>query len=211
MAVKPKKSLIKNYDTKIGGEIAYFGLQDWWMNDLTVDERDIIFSLYNPFGFDKKSLIEGKITYTDEIATAFLTGLLSYLKKPEYQKLSSKIIKKMDRMSLKSGSVLDRHFYLSNKIEIFYRNRNTDETALPAAIDACKEQISIAEQAKRAYLKEYDGSLPSHLGYTQLCIILEKQKNYDEVIHLARPAKEQGWMGDWDKRIERSIRKRDQK
>ncbi|MEI8332169.1 MAG: hypothetical protein WCF90_11075 [Methanomicrobiales archaeon] len=50
------------------------------------------------------------------------------------------------------------------------------------AIEACKQQKSISEKAKRAFLKEYNAPLPSHGGYLQLYIILEKQKNYDEVI-----------------------------
>jgi hypothetical protein len=73
---------------------------------------------------------------------------------------------------------------------------------LPLAIEACKQQIAVSEKAKIAFLKEYC-SLPSHEGYKQLCIIMEKQKNYDEVIRLSKIAKGQGWVGDWDKRIEK--------
>jgi hypothetical protein len=36
---------------------------------------------------------------------------------------------------------------------------------------------------------QYLSSLPSHVGYTQLCIILEKQKFFDEVIRLAQETK----------------------
>jgi hypothetical protein len=116
--------------------------------------------------------------------------------------------KEIDSSSVNTASVLDKHFFYQTKIETFYRNRDRDGTALPAAIEACKQQISIAKTAKRAFLKEYNGSpLPSHVGYTQLCIILEKQKNYDEVIRLAKEAKKQGWNGDWDKRIERCRKK----
>ncbi len=42
-----------------------------------------------------------------------------------------------------------------------------------------------------------------HVGYKQLCIIMEKQKNFGEVIRLANIAKAQGWKGDWDRRIEK--------
>jgi DNA-directed RNA polymerase subunit RPC12/RpoP len=209
---KSDKTNSQNYGTKIGGEIAYFGLQDWWFNELTKEERDTILSIYQPFGFSKNSLIEGKISYTDQTAIGLLTGLLSWFKKPEYQKISSKIIKKVDSMSSKTGSVMDKHFFLSTKIQTLYRNRDANDSDLSAAIEACKEQISISANAKRAFLKEYPGSpLPSHVGYNQLCIILEKQKNYEEVIRLSKKAKEQGWMGDWDKRIERCMKKQKSK
>jgi hypothetical protein len=197
-------------NVKIGGEIEYFGLQNWWMNDLTDEERNTIISIYQPFGLNKNSLIEGKITYSSQTAIAFLTGLLTWFKKPEYQKISSKIIKKIESLSIKSASVLDKHFFYHAKIGTFYRNRNTDESALSGAIEACKQQISISGKAKKAFLREYPRSLlPSHTGYNQLCIILEKQKNYYEVIRLALNAKKEGWAGDWDKRIERCLKKRD--
>jgi hypothetical protein len=206
---KSDKTDSQNHDIKIGGEIAYFGLQDWWLNELTKEERDTILSIYQPFGFSKNSLTEGKISYTDQTAIGLLTGLLSWFKKPEYQKISQKIIKKVESMSTKSGSVMDKHFFLSTKIQTLYRNRNSDDSALPNAIEACKEQISISGMAKRSFLREYPGSpLPSHVGYNQLCIILEKQKNYEDTIRIARKAKEQGWAGEWDKRIERCMKKK---
>ena len=49
--------------------------------------------------------------------------------------------------------------------------------------------------------------LPGHVGYKQLCIIMEKQKNYEEVSRLSKIAKEQGWSGDWDRRIEKCKKK----
>jgi hypothetical protein len=114
--------------------------------------------------------------------------------------------------SEKSDSILDQHFFYLTKIETSYRDRETDDSALLIAIEACKQQISISEKAKRAFLRVYKGApLPSHTGYKQLCIILEKQKKFDEVIRLAGNAKKQGWMGDWDRRIERCMKKRNLK
>ena len=49
--------------------------------------------------------------------------------------------------------------------------------------------------------------LAQHSGYRQLCIIREKQGNHSEVIRLAEQAKSEGWVGDWDKRIERAKKK----
>jgi hypothetical protein len=49
-----------------------------------------------------------------------------------------------------------------------------------------------------------------HNGFYHLCVILEKQKNYQDLYHYASLAKEEGWFGDWDKRIERAKKKLDQ-
>lgn len=45
--------------------------------------------------------------------------------------------------------------------------------------------------------------LPSHPGFERLAINAEKEKNYQFAIEVSRQAKQQGWRGDWDKRIER--------
>ncbi|MDR2096029.1 MAG: hypothetical protein LBP76_11010 [Treponema sp.] len=54
------------------------------------------------------------------------------------------------------------------------------------------------------------GRLYEHTGYKQLCIIREKQGNWGEVIRLASEALEQGWPGEWDKRIEKAKKKLEQ-
>jgi hypothetical protein len=108
----------------------------------------------------------------------------------------------------------DTHLELSWKIESTYKKRDIDPNALKTTIDYCWKQILIADEAKKAWLKECDEigfssnhTLPTHKGYSQLCIIFERQKKFDEVIKLAKQAKEQGWNGDWDKRIERCEKK----
>ena len=45
--------------------------------------------------------------------------------------------------------------------------------------------------------------IPRPVGFWQLAVILEKQGNYNEAIALATQALEQGWAGDWEKRIAR--------
>ena len=79
---------------------------------------------------------------------------------------------------------------------------------LKKAIDACKQQIDLAPKTIDALKTEYkDSTLPSHKGYEQLAIILEKQKTYKEAIDLCGQADKQGWAGDWKKRIERCLKK----
>ena len=46
-----------------------------------------------------------------------------------------------------------------------------------------------------------------HTGYEQLAIILEKQREYDEAIDLCKQAQKQTWSGEWDKRIERCLKR----
>ena len=93
------------------------------------------------------------------------------------------------------------------EISIYYKDRDKPEY-LEKAVQACEQQIELAPKAAAAFKAEYrDSPLPSHRGYQQLAIILEKQKNFEEAIELCEWAGKQGWAGDWDKRIERCKKK----
>jgi len=192
---------------KIEGEIGYFDLQEWWLSDLTKEEQNAILSVYNPLGIGKDSLIKGKIFSTSQTVIGLLSGLSGWFKKPEYREIGYKIIKKAEELVSDKIPFLDLHFLYQSKIQIYYRNRDDDEFALSLAIEACKQQIGISGKAKEAFIKEMGLPLPGHVGYKQLCIIMEKQKNFEEVIRFSKIAKEQGWSGDWDKRIEKCKKK----
>ena len=105
-----------------------------------------------------------------------------------------------------NNSVLDKHFELSEGIPFYYRQREK-EGMLDKAAEACKQQIELAPKAVAAFLKKYPWqALPSHRGYEQLVIILDKKgkrREAREAIVLCEQAKEQGWAGNWDKRIHR--------
>ena len=53
--------------------------------------------------------------------------------------------------------------------------------------------------------------IPSNNFYKGVILLLhrvvEKQGDYKEVIRLSKEAKEMGWEGDWDKRIERCLKR----
>jgi hypothetical protein len=190
----------------VDGKIAFYNLQEWWQNSFLDEERNTILSLYSPMGLKPDSLIHGKIQSSNQTVVAFLSQLSSWFKKPENRKIGYKIIEKAESLVSEKTPILDKHFLYQAKLDIYYRNRETDDFALSIAMEACNQQIEISLDAKKAFLKEYSG-IPSHKGFEQLCIILEKQKKVDEVIRLAKLAKEQGWSGDWDKRIERNMKK----
>lgn len=54
-----KMSLFRK-NKKIEGEIGYFGLQEWWLSELTKEERNVILSVYSPLGIGEDSLIWNK-------------------------------------------------------------------------------------------------------------------------------------------------------
>ena len=189
------------------GEIGYYGLEDWWLNKFTEEERNIIRNTYQPMGLGSDSLVQNEIVSSSQSKLAFLSGLSSCFKKPEYHPIANKILEKAETFVDKTDDVLDLHFFYQNKIQIYYRNRDIDSNALDLAIQACKQQISISKEAAKAFKKELKGNLPEHIGYKQLAIIRDKQKDYGSVIQISKQAKSEGWNGDWDKRIEKAIQK----
>lgn len=130
------------------------------------------------------------------------------------------------RVGRKAKQTLDRHFATMEKMQQAYYRREVDglEPAIklcnamialaPEAFDAFRKQDVLMEEWSRKYgvykaRKESRPAFrpPSHLGFKQLAIIRERQKDHEEVIRLCRQAAAQGWSGDWEVRIARCKQK----
>lgn len=195
---------------KIEGQIGYFGLTEWWLSTFSDKEREYIEKAYQPMGHqpNSRSLTQGKISYTSQTATALLSGLATWFTKGDDATIANKILIKAEETG--QSNILDLHFTYQGMIQLYYRMRDAEPTALDKAIEACKKQISLAPKAAKEFRREYPNNpLPAHVGYTQLAIVLEKRKEYVEAIHLCKQAQSQGWNEEWEKRIERCQAKLD--
>ncbi len=220
---------------QIGGDIAYYGLTDWWLSSFTEEERSYIEKAFQPVstgagGVQQESrLTTGQTLSTSQSATGFLWGLASWFDKPDDRYIGLRILEhaeetmgSLSELALEEGegsldrndkgtNILDAHFLYLGMIKIHYKQRDNIPGALEEAIQACEKQIAIAPQAARAFREEYRNSqqpnIPEHTGYKQLAIIRDKQSDYEAAIQLCEEAKAQGWAGDWDKRIARYRKK----
>jgi hypothetical protein len=61
---------------------------------------------------------------------------------------------------------------------------------------------SCPPRAAEVFRREWK-QMPRPLGFWQMAVILEKEGNYADAIELATQALEQGWAGDWERRITR--------
>ncbi len=184
------------------GMIRYHGLTDWWLSAVSEAERKHICDIYSPMGEETKSLVTGNISQSTQSCLAFLTNLSDWFDNPRDRQLSIRILEKAEAVLPQCTDVLDRHFFYARKMKLYYKLRDSDPTALDKAIEAGNAQIAIAPDAAAAFKRESSSpQLPKHPGFTQMCIILQKQKNYTGVIALAEEAKRQGWNDEWDKRI----------
>ena len=192
---------------KVNGLIGYFGLKDWWLSEFNDEERKYIVETFQPLGSSGQALESGEISYTSQTAVALLQNLSGWFSKEKDRSIAYKLIEKAEELSKTEGSILDVHFLYGHKLSIYYKDRDLPG-GLEKAIESCKQQIAISKKAAKEFLKEYDGSpLPSHKGYQQLAIIFEKQGKFTEAINLCKQAAEQGWAGDWEKRVARCNKK----
>lgn len=194
---------------KVGGEIAYHNLTEWWFETFNEQERDYIVKTFQPLGGSGSDLIKSNIQYSSGSAVSLLANLAGWFKNIKDREIGYKLLDKAEKLITDSTEILDIHFFYHIKIEFYYRFRKIDQESLNIAIESCKKQIELSSSASIAFKKEYEHQrLPMHTGYEQLAIILEKQEKYDEVIDLCKQAKEQIWNGEWDKRIERCIKRK---
>jgi len=193
---------------KIGGEIAYFNLTDWWLKTFSEQERDYIVKTFRPLGGSGDALISGEIQYNSGSAVSLLANLAGWFKNVKDREIGYKLLDKAEKLIIDDTEILDIHFFYHNKIEFYYRFRDIDQESLNIAIEACRKQIELSPRAILAFKKEYENEkLPAHTGYEQLAIILEKQEKYNEAIDLCKQAQKQAWNGEWNKRIERCLTK----
>lgn len=197
---------------KVGGEIAYHNLTEWWLETFNKQERDYIVKTFQPLGGSGDVLVKGEIRSISGSAVSLLGNLAGWFKNVEDRGIGYKLLDKAEKIINNNTEVLDVHFFYQNKIEFYYRFRDVDSESFNTAVEACRKQIELSSDTFPVFRKEYENEeLPRHVGYEQLAIILEKQEEYDEVISLCRQAKEQAWNGDWDKRIERCLKKKSKK
>lgn len=188
---------------KIGGDIAYHHLEDWWLSTFSEKQREYIVNKYQPMGASPRCLVEGDITYSSSTPASLLSGLASWFMGNDDRDIGRTIYQKALELSESSDDPLDRHFTLQGLIQIYYRDRD-HEGFYDKAIYYCKEQIKMQSEAAAKFKEDYpEQLLPMHVGYDQYAIILEKEKRYPEAIALSKEADSNGWAGDWQGRIER--------
>lgn len=195
-------------EKKIDGLVRVLGLDDWWLHELTQCDRDAVHKSYGP-GHGES---EGTLSWTTQSRIGFLTNVADWLKGEDTRSTAYKFIQKADEIWPDGASAIDRHFALAAMCRVFYRWRDTDEFALDAAIAACKRSLSMHHEVaivfrQPVHVLPWGSGLPSHHCFKQLAIIEEKRGHFAEAIDLCEEAKQEGWLGDWDKRMARLRKK----
>lgn len=203
------KKFIRNRFNIVGGDIAYHNLTDWWLNEFTENERNIIRNTYKPYGAGEDFIIDqGNIIKSSASLSHFLCFLVGSFTTFENFSIGKRILNKAESIIDYSNEddVLNLHFAYHYGISLYYSNRDKIENALAGAIEYCQKQIALSKKIKNIYIKKQD-FLPTHVGYKQLAIIYEKQGNLLEALSITEQALSEGWNEDSQRRIDRLKKK----
>lgn len=180
----------------IGGDIGWFGLEDWWLQEFTQEERDFIEQTFLPLstGEVDHPLTKGEVYFQSGNAMALLTNLSQWFSKDEDRYLAWRIL---DKAGAASGDVLDRHFYYQALAETAWQDTHQRDDAKRICIWACEQQIALSGEAAKAWRNEYpeDEALPAHHGYSQRAHIHAIDNEFDEAIALTQRGHSVGWKG----------------
>uniref|UniRef100_UPI004047A77A hypothetical protein n=1 Tax=Roseivirga sp. TaxID=1964215 RepID=UPI004047A77A len=187
----------------IKGWIEYCDIKGFYLR-LSKQEREKLLIASN-MGMGNGNLIQDSIEYVSMSCAFYLTSLIGNLSFDKDLVLIEKLFRLLEEEV--PMDYLDKHFYLSSKIQVYYKLRS-NPAYFQKAIEACYSQILISQHAKKGFVDKYGESwVCGHTGFQQLSIVKEKQKAYDEALELCIRANNEGWYGDWPKRIERLKRK----
>jgi hypothetical protein len=172
---------------KVGGIIAFYGLQEWWFSSFSNDEREYIDSRYQPMGVSPHILTRGKIYDLQQPAPEFLNGLSTWFRNNNDSSIAERIHRKLTELGkeypiVKPGYFDGRHYttYISD-IEVIKKNDKDTELEL-LLIELVK--ATEAESAEKDW-----GVAPAY--YNKLAILYRRQKEYlKEVSILERFAKQ---------------------
>jgi hypothetical protein len=213
----------KEVNEPTSGLLSLFGLTEWWNTAFTETEKEYIESVYKPFGSDpsEKLLTGSQLAAgkkTTETPISLLYGLAQWFNSKKDIDIAKRIIAKADELSTPDLPVLDLHFHYSTMIQLYYKGRD-EPASLARSVWACQRQIELSPQAASEFKREhrelkasairdsYDSNLPArcklprHIGFQQMCILLEKDGDFKGALRLAKRAFREGWDGDWDRRI----------
>ncbi len=83
---------------KVGGEIAYHNLTEWWLETFNKQERDYIVKTFQPLGGSGDVLVKGEIRSISGSAVSLLGNLAGWFKNVEDRGIGYKLLDKAEKI-----------------------------------------------------------------------------------------------------------------
>ena len=183
---------------KVGGIIAYCGVERWWTTDFTEDERAWIMEKVG------EKLTTGRYTSSASPA-ATLQGLALSRGMSDDRSIQLRMLHAAESIA---SDPLDLHYIYLGLIDVYKRQASRARTDVPEAmIEACRRSIQIAPKSRQQLFVEFPNEvLPTHPGYEELISHHTKRGETADAAALMRQAHVEGWASahkkDWLERIE---------
>lgn len=179
---------------QVGGLIGHYGLQDWWIDTFTEQQRDFICRKFTPLG-NSVGLAEGTTAFfTSQSAIGFLTDLASWFENVPHLPIALSMLEQAERLLAAESDVLDVHFLYGTLAK--YYEKSPDPEIQAKAINAALNQINICQQALAAFQsKQSDKYAPGHQGFDILFDTYIAHEQFENAETVCRLALKTGW---WD-------------
>jgi hypothetical protein len=113
---KQKQKKEENPKDKIKGVIRYYGLVDWWIDELTKEERDKILTRFTPLtvgiGNNESMLIHGECENQKEHPAIYLGQIVPWFNREDELPLMKKLVNKVFKLWDDKIHVMDAHFFI---------------------------------------------------------------------------------------------------
>ena len=208
------KNKKNNKEKYVEEKIEKHGLMDWWNREFTVEERGYIESANLTFkhtGFYGPGDLLTSLCYT-------------HIKKLDFDLVERFIKKKETSPSyFKEKRIQHLNYFYSECIDV-YNTMRDNQFCVEKTKEYCYKSIEISEKVLREKEKEEEDRLnflkergmesnnnickPSHPGYLQMCVILEREKKYREALEMLLVSNLKGWSIDENGDRESRLRKK---
>jgi hypothetical protein len=199
---------------KIGGELGYLGLGDWWLSTFSTTQRRHMEALFQgseiPAG--TRPLTRDRGLLGVQTAAGLLVLLADKLSnQPQDRSLACCVLAQAEGRATAANDLLGLHHVYQQAIRLHLRWKGEFRDALDLAFAACYKQMRISPQVLEILKERYPNTpLPAHLGYLHAASMMEQQGRCQQAIEICRQALSEGWSGDWSLRIQRMARQSSQ-
>lgn len=203
-------------------------LKNWWLEALTPSQREQIANDYQPMGLISNPPFLYQPLSNNGHSGMGICGLIHVLACVAKGQAKDILLTKTESVTIAEYSnpktnLIDVHLVLGSLIKHHYALREKLDH-YERAKELCLMQIAIADKTANKFrhpekpkeLKRlhqltgmkhpyYDEPqmLPSHTGYKQLAIILEKEGDLEGALKISKQALKQGWTDNYEKRIDK--------
>lgn len=193
------------------GLITAYGIQGWWFKTFNEDERSLMISvlenraptLLDPAYVPREIYdIRGvrRLPITEDLNA--LTG--SPVSTAKHAETHAKVLEKVLEIMRKRRDIFNEHLTLSALGDAYYKLRS-DPEKLELAIHAYESAVDMSDLTIQNL--PFEGETVIHPSAGRLALIYTNAGRGEDALKVLFKMKAEGWRGDWDKRIARTVKK----